>query len=340
ISASGGEAKPVDMSDETKDIATGRAPSSSREVDGTDSEELLLIADKQEEQVDAADTVRPDTPESLTIMGGVDKSGHPEKLPRLDVIPGEIVCILGPTGAGKSRLLDDIECLAQGDTPSCRKILINGDPVPEELRSTMSAQLVAQLSQCMNYVIDMTVEDFLHVHADARRRTGSVEREIRDTFECAVGLAGEPFEGSTRLSQLSGGQSRALMVADAAFLSDAPIVLVDEIENAGMDKWKALATLSRRQKIVLVSTHDPAIALMGTKRVIISNGGMHACLTSSGDSRELENLSILNKIDKKLNELRLILRNGGRLEEPLKDWMAELGRLQEGKAPETRTHLS
>jgi ABC-type lipoprotein export system ATPase subunit len=40
---------------------------------------------------------------------------------------GDIVSIVGPTGSGKSRLLADIEWTAQGDTPTLRKILINGE---------------------------------------------------------------------------------------------------------------------------------------------------------------------------------------------------------------------
>ncbi len=59
---------------------------------------------------------------SLRILGGRDKMGREEGLD-LTLRPGQIVCIVGPTGSGKSRLLADIECLAQGDTPSGRKIL-------------------------------------------------------------------------------------------------------------------------------------------------------------------------------------------------------------------------
>ena len=42
------------------------------------------------------------------------------------------------------------------------------------------------------------------------------------------------------LRPLSGGQSRALMIADTALLSESPIVLIDEIENAGVDRRLAL----------------------------------------------------------------------------------------------------
>ena len=46
----------------------------------------------------------------------------------------------------------------------------------------------------------------------------------------------EPVTLRQGLNQLSGGQSRALMIADIALICDSPIVLIDEIENAGIDK--------------------------------------------------------------------------------------------------------
>ena len=44
----------------------------------------------------------------------------------------------------------------------------------------------------------------------------------------------EPVALRQGLNQLSGGQSRALMIADIARICDSPIVLIDEIENAGI----------------------------------------------------------------------------------------------------------
>src|SRR5208337_932422 len=49
---------------------------------------------------------------SLTIIGGRDKSGRKEDTV-LTLHPGDIASVVGPTGSGKSRLLADIECLAQ-----------------------------------------------------------------------------------------------------------------------------------------------------------------------------------------------------------------------------------
>lgn len=58
-----------------------------------------------------------DAVSSITINGGVNKLMEPENI-SLTVSAGEIISIVGPTGSGKSRLLNDIECLAQRDTPT------------------------------------------------------------------------------------------------------------------------------------------------------------------------------------------------------------------------------
>ena len=65
--------------------------------------------------------------------------------------------------------------------------------------------------------------------------------EQRDA--CAIDLAGEAFDISTKVTQLSGGQSRALMIADTAYMSSSPVILIDEIENAGIDRKQAISSL-------------------------------------------------------------------------------------------------
>ena len=63
----------------------------------------------------------------------------------------------------------------------------------------------------------------------------------------------EPVALGQSLNQLSGSQS-GVMIADIALLCDSPIVLIDEIENAGIDKERALGLLQRHDKLVLVVT--------------------------------------------------------------------------------------
>ena len=243
---------------------------------------------------------------SLTIIGGWNKAKVPETI-SLTISAGEIISIVGPTGSGKSRLLNDIECLAQGDTLTGRKILVNGAELEDLQRFEMEGKLVAQLSQNMNFVMDLTVREFLEMHAKCRL-TPNVREVVEICFQCANQLAGEKFSENTLVTQLSGGQSRALMIADTAYMSDSPIILIDEIENAGINRRQAIALLAKREKIIFVSTHDPLLALSAHKRIIIKNGGIAKVIEISDE--EKESLGIIENLDNTMQKLRNALRAG------------------------------
>jgi len=247
---------------------------------------------------------------SITIIGGHDKNHTPENI-KLQLVPGMITSIVGPTGSGKSRLLADIEWMAQGDTPTGRIIKVNDEKPDPELRFSLEHKLVAQLSQNMNFVMDASAGDFITMHAESRM-VKNVSEIVGEVIRQANLLAGEQFSSETPLTALSGGQSRALMIADTAFLSTSPVVLIDEIENAGIDRKKALGLLVKKEKIVLMATHDPILALMAEQRLVIKNGGIHKLIITS--ENEKNNLSALEAIDNKMLALRNKLRSGETIE--------------------------
>lgn len=244
---------------------------------------------------------------SLTILPGHDKSGETEGFTELTVETSQIISIVGPTGSGKSRLLADIEWAAQNDTPTGRSILINGKIPDNKWRFSSNNRLVAQLSQNMNFVMDLTVQEFLRMHAISRLAEDP-QAIIEKIILAANNLAGEKFDLNTPVTSLSGGQSRALMIADTAILSSSPIVLIDEIENAGIDRKKALELLISSDKIVLMATHDPLLALMADKRIIIKNGGISKVIFTSDEEKLL--LQNLEKMDFLIQTARQDLRNG------------------------------
>lgn len=254
--------------------------------------------------------IAAERPNSLTILPGRDKSGKPEAFDSLTLLPGQIICIVGPTGSGKSRLLADIEWAADGDTPTGRRILIDGRQVPHSMRFRSKESTVALLSQNMNFVIDLPVKEFLLLHAQSRSLPDAAQR-VEEVIETANSMSGESFTGSTPVTSLSGGQSRALMIADTAIISASPVILIDEIENAGIDRKRALELLVDNQKIVIMATHDPVLALSGSRRLIIEQGGIRKVLERTDE--ELKLLAELEQTDRKLKALQQALREGRRL---------------------------
>ena len=250
------------------------------------------------------------TVDVLTIIPGQDKSGNKEGFDRLDIKKSEMIAIVGPTGSGKSRLLADIEWTAQCDTPTKRTIMINGEYPDKKWRFSSNNKLVAQLSQNMNFVMDLSVRDFLELHARSRM-VEDIDQTVDKIIEEANKLAGEQFKMDTQITAVSGGQSRALMIADTAILSSSPIVLIDEIENAGIDRKKALELLVSSDKIVLMATHDPTLALLADRRIVIQNGGIFKIIETSQE--EKEKLSELEEMDRKIQEMRRALRYGERV---------------------------
>ena len=244
-------------------------------------------------------------PLTLTIQGGVDKDGHADAVSSIEIARGEIIGIVGPTGSGKSTLIADIEQFAWGDTPSGRRILINGLAPAPELRSDPRKKLVAQLSQNMHFLADMSVGDFLRMHAKSRGKDPALAERV---ITLANTLTGEPVNPAFQLTILSGGQSRALMAADIAVISDSPIVLIDEIENAGIKKQEALRLLSGEGKIVVVVTHDPMLALMASRRIVMKNGGMTKVISTNESEQRI--FKDIERVDSWLAALRETIRQG------------------------------
>ncbi|MGZ7135244.1 MAG: ATP-binding cassette domain-containing protein [Methanobacterium sp.] len=248
--------------------------------------------------------------EEITILGGNDKQGNKEPVKEVLVKKGDVFGVVGPTGSGKSSLIADIEQLAQEDTFSGRKILVEGKAPSYDDRTNPRKKMVAQLSQNMNFLADMSVGEFLKLHAKCR---GASNKCVNAVVELANTLTGEPIKNEQDLTILSGGQSRALMVADVAIISNSPIVLIDEIENAGIRKHDAIKALAGHGKIVMVVTHDPVLALMADKRIVMKNGGMRTVINTS--QREKKIAKKLNKIDEFMLNLRDMVRNGEVIED-------------------------
>ena len=242
--------------------------------------------------------------QTITILPGKGKDGTPEAFDKIELQRGRLYTIVGSTGSGKSRFIKDVEQLAGGDSITHRRVLLDGAAVPPEKRRQVSGQLVAHLGQSMRFVLDSTVEEFLQLHARCRSRQVRPEEVLALSNE----ITPEAVRPAANLNELSGGQSRALMIADIALICDSPVVLIDEIENAGIDKARALELLQSKEKLVLVVTHDPHTALMAPQRIVLRGGAVRAVVTRTQQEETL--YQELGEIYRRQQQYQTLLRKG------------------------------
>jgi ABC-type lipoprotein export system ATPase subunit len=273
---------------------------------------------------------------TLVLEPGRDKAGRPEACGTLTFAAGQVVAIVGPTGSGKTRLLSDLERLSPGDSPTARKVRLSG--VPQARIDAGFA--VGRISQTMQFFLDLTVTEFVAMHREARgagsdvtgeapgvavmaaanalagdaaiaRGDAGISADDDAVIAAANTLAGEPMAADQPLAALSGGQARALMVADLVLVADAPVLLIDEIENAGIDRHAALDFLVKRNRLVFLATHDPLIALRADLRLALGEGGIRQVLETTAGERDVA--VRLEAADREVRDLRERLRRGDSL---------------------------
>lgn len=250
----------------------------------------------------------------ITLFGGFGKDGSPENVKEFSMEVGDIVSIVGPTGCGKTTLINDIELFANQNTPSGRRVQINDEPVPEDFIFDPSNHPIALISQHTNFLSDLPVEEFLTIHAKVRGAS-DVESIITETLEFANELTGEAIIRNIGMTELSGGQTRSLLIADAVVIGNSPIILLDEIENAGIHRTKALELLKRYKKIFVFVTHDPCIALMSDFRIVMKNGAMQQMIFTRPEEKNV--VAKMKQIDDMMLDFRQIIRSGDELTETL-----------------------
>lgn len=242
----------------------------------------------------------------ITIYAGVDKNGEKEPYDKITLKLGEVISIVGHTGSGKTLLISDIEQLSQRDSVSRRQILID-DEVPDyEDRFNPEKKQIAMITQNTKCVSDLIVEEFLRIHAQSRNLTD--ETLIDRVVELANKFTGESVVKTSKVTELSGGQTRALLFADAILIGASPIILVDEIENAGINKTEILKYVKTDNKLVIFATHDPGIVLQTEKRILMKGGAI--CKVIEHTEEDKDALEVVLQADRVIRRLQEQIRNG------------------------------
>ena len=187
----------------------------------------------------------------------------------LRIAAGETVCLLGPSGIGKSTLLHLLLRLYDVDSG---RILIDGVDVRDCAQDSLRERFAFVPQD--PWLLDATVaENIAFGNADATR--GGVlaagRAALVDEFVDRL-----PFGYDTSLGEggvrLSGGQRRRVAIARAA-VSSAPMVLLDE-PTASLDPHSAAAVIeairtTTTNRTVLLVTHDRDLAAIADRVVTL-----------------------------------------------------------------------
>ncbi len=206
----------------------------------------------------------------------------------LVVKPGEIYCLLGANGAGKSTT---IHLFLNFIEPTSGRALLNGVDVT---RSPLDAKRhVAYVSENVMLYGNFTARENLDFFA----RLGGRRSLSRDDYHMAmrqVGLPERAFE--QRVKEFSKGMRQKLGIA-IAMIKDTPALLLDE-PTSGLDPKAAaefqdtLRDLASRGKAVLMSTHDIFRAKELADRVGIMKEGRKV-MERTREELQFENLERL-----------------------------------------------
>jgi len=205
----------------------------------------------------------------------------------LEIRAGEIVALVGPSGAGKTTLAGLVPRFRD---PGEGAVLIDGvdiqDLTPASLRSQIS--LVAQETFLFNDTVTNNIA-YGQEHVDRARLVEAARAALAHDFIEALPQGYDTVIGD-RGVKLSGGQRQRLAIA-RAILKNAPILILDEATShldteSEMLVQKALANLMTGRTVIVIA-HRISTIRRADKIVVLDRGrivetGSHEELMQQG----------------------------------------------------------
>ena len=219
----------------------------------------------------------------------------------LALAPGDLVALLGANGSGKTTLLRLLLGLAK---PRLGEVLLNGRSLTAQPRRAV-ARRVAYVPQAHIPSFPFTVREIVAMGRTPDVGWGGLLRTSDDTaVSAALARLGLLEFAERSYAALSGGERQAVLVA-RALAQGARILLMDE-PTASLDLGQEtrlmaqLAALAGEGYAILMSTHQPELALRWFNRAVLLHQGQVLSDGPPTITLTPESLSALYRVDVQL----------------------------------------
>lgn len=192
----------------------------------------------------------------------------------LDVMPGEVLAIMGPSGSGKSTLLHSLAAITVVDEG---KITLHGeriDTMSDARRSVLRRTEFGFVFQFSQLVPELSVIDnvALPLLLNGVRRKDAYSKAKK--WVATVGLGGKE---NSLPGELSGGQAQRVAIARAMVIE--PKVLFADEPTGSLDSLNSqrvmelfISTAKQHGTTVIMVTHEPTIAAYADREIVVRDG--------------------------------------------------------------------
>jgi len=191
----------------------------------------------------------------------------------VDISTSEFVAVMGPSGNGKTTLLN---CLSGIDSIDAGTVHIDGldiHSLRDGARTQHRAERMGFIFQAFNLIPVLSAQENVEVPLGI---LGVGNREARERATAMLERVGLADRRASRPRQLSGGEQQRVAIA-RALVTDPAIVWADE-PTGNLDTETAASIIEVLQEInaagqtVLMVTHDRGVAASGSRIIEVRDG--------------------------------------------------------------------